>query len=338
MNIGLDIGTYAIKVATAKKMGNTWQIEQLLEMPNPIGGVLVSDLQQRQQLITFLSKAWKDAKLPVSGVRVGLGEPAVVTKIITMPLLSDAELASAIQWQIEQHIPIPLEELQYEYTVLRRAQRQDPQQDMDVFVVGVQKNVVQGMTDLLLQAGIDATDMETDTLALLRLYAGVLAAQNNTALVHLGASSATVILLRQGIVRFIYTFPIAGQLLTRAIERGIGLDNARAEEYKRTYGLLPDQIEGRVRQALLPVMQTLAAEIQKALRFYATQVLNERLDKLYVSGGTMYLPNLLPYLSESLSVEVVPAELQLAEHLRSKEVAKQDSRFSVAVGLAIKGG
>jgi type IV pilus assembly protein PilM len=338
MNIGLDIGTYAIKVATVKKAGNTWQIEQLLEVPNPIGGVLVNDLQQRQQLITFLSQAWKEARLPGRGIRVGLSEAAVVTKIITMPLLSDAELASAIQWQVEQHIPIPLDDMQYEYTVLRRAQRQDPQQDMDVFVVGVQKTVVQGMTDILLQAGIDAVDMETDTLALLRLYNGILSAQDNTALVHMGASSSTVVLLRQGVVRFVYTFPIGGLLLTRAIERGVGLDTQRAEEYKRTYGLLPDQIEGRVRQALLPVVQTLVAEIQKAFRFYSSQILNEKLEKMYVSGGTMYLPNLLPFLSETLSIEVVPAELQVVEHLHSKEAAKQDSRFSVAVGLAMKNG
>jgi type IV pilus assembly protein PilM len=299
---------------------------------------LLNDLQQRQQLIAALSKFWKEAKLPTSNIRVSISEATVVTKVVNMPMLSDAELASAIQWQVEQHIPIPLDEMQYEYTVLRRSERQDPEQNMDVFMIGVKKATVLGVTDLLLQSGIDATDMETDTLAQLRLYGSLLGAQDNTALVHLGASSSVIALIHKGVVRFVFAFPVAGLLFTRSIERSIGLDTQRAEEYKRTYGLIPDQIEGRVRQSLLPVAQSLVAEIQKALRFYATQAVNERLDKVYVSGGSAYLPNLLPFLSEALSLEVVPAEIQSIDTVKNKVAVKQDSRFSVAVGLAMKSG
>jgi type IV pilus assembly protein PilM len=335
-SLGLDIGSYAIKILVGKKSGPGLAVERALEVPNPIGSVLAGDAQQRQKLIDALANTFKEQKLPMSNIRVSLAESMVVTKVVTMPILSEAELASAIQWQVEQHIPIPLEQMDYEYSVLRRSQPKDPIQDMDVLLLGAQKQYVSDLADLLLDAGLDVTAMETDTLAQLRVLALLMPPNENAALLHLGASASSITLLLHGNINFSQAVPTGGVLFSRAIERGVGLDAARAEEYKRTYGLQAQQLEGRVRAALVPIIDSLTAEVQKALRFFSAQHPGENITRVYVSGGSIYLPELLPYLSQALSVELVPVEMGRLEGFTFKEPIAQDSRFVVAAGLLLK--
>lgn len=333
--VGLDIGSYAIKAVVAQRKGDRLAIEMAVEHPNPAGGTLPSDPRLRELLVTELKNFWQKHDLPKRNIRVSLPESALVTKIISMPRLSDAELASAIHWQIEQHIPIPYEELQYEYTVLRRHTAQ-AEQTMDVLVIGVQKQYVQNLADLLLDVGLDVVDIETDTLAQLRCLETKIPVDQNLALLHVGANSSTVAIMNQGVLGFVYSFNVAGFLLTRAIEKGIQLDPARAEEYKRSYGLLPDKVEGKVRQALLPVAQSLVVEVQKSLHYFTSQHPNESIGKLLVHGGSLYLPDLFPFLSENLGIEVLPTNLFELPHLHWPKAIPQDSRFVTAVGLALK--
>ncbi|MCD8526611.1 type IV pilus assembly protein PilM [Candidatus Woesebacteria bacterium] len=334
--VGLDIGSYAIKAVVGKPQKNGAEILQAVEVPNPIGAIYPDNPQKRQQLIDTLVKMFTDYKLPQTNVRVALAEQMVSTKLVTMPLLSEAELASAIQWQVEQHIPIPLEEMEYEYAVLRRSGKDDPTQNMDVLMIGVKKQFVNDFADLLLEANLDVIDMETDTLAQLRVLQFLSPSEENVALFHIGASSSVIALIGKGRVQFVHAVPMAGILFSRAIERGVGLDAMRAEEYKRTYGLLASQLEGRVRNALVPVIDSLVTEIQKALRFFSGQNAGETIQRIFVTGGSLYLPDLLPYLSQAVSVEMVPVELNRIEQLKWSEPVQQDSRFIIATGLAMK--
>jgi type IV pilus assembly protein PilM len=334
-NVGLDIGSYAIKIVVGQKKGDKLHITQAIEQPNPAGSILSTDPRMREVLLQQLKDIWQKNNLPTRNIRVSLPESMVVTKIVNMPKLSDAELASAIHWQIEQHIPIPYEELQYEYLVLRRSDN-DQEQTMDVLIVGVQKQMVQNLADLLLDAGLDVVDLETDTLAQLRCLEPKIPLDQNLVFLHIGATSSTMTILNKGFMSFVYAFPVGGFLFTRAIEKTVLLDPARAEEYKRTYGLLADKVEGKVRSALQPVVQSLAAEVQKALHYFVAQRPGESVTRMYVHGGSQYLPDLFPFLSQNIGVEVLPTRLADLPNLQWTQPVAQDSRFVTAVGLALK--
>lgn len=334
--VGLDIGSYAIKAVVGTPTKNGLEVQRLVEVPNPIGAFAPDSPQKREQLITALKEMFESYDLPKREIRVGISESQVSTKSVTMPLLSDAELSSAIQWQVEQHIPIPLEEMQYEYVVLNRSEKQSAVQNMQVLMVGTRQQVVKNMADILLEANLDITAMETDTLAQLRVAQLMIPANENVVVVNIGASFMTVTVMAQGVIQFVHAAPSAGLLLTRAIERGLGLDSVRAEEYKRAYGLLPDQLEGKMRTTLEPIMQSLVGELQKATRYFLSQNSGQSLQKMYITGGSLYLPDLLPYFSQALSMEQFPIELSNVPNITLQEAVPQDARFVVAAGLAMK--
>lgn len=334
--VGLDIGSYSIKAVVASTQGDHLNVLQAVEVSNPLGALLPDTPQKRDQMIEALKTMFEDNKLPKQGIRLGLAESLVSTKVVRMPLLSDAELASAIQWQVEQHIPIPLDQMQYEYTVLRRSEPKESEPTMDVLMIGSKKQVVESLAELFLDAELGVESLETDSLALLRVVETIQPSPENVAILQIGATSTSMLFVGDGLFRFVHVMPVAGALFTRAIERGVGLEPVRAEEYKRTYGLLPDQLEGKVQAALAPILDSLAAELQKAVRFYNTQHPQSPLQRIFVSGGSLYLPNILPTLSSVLNLELVPLELSTFPAFKFPDSVPQTSRFTVAIGLALK--
>ncbi len=114
----IDIGTYAIKILSGKG-GKRTHISKSVESFNTSGSDNPQNETQRKQLSELLGDLINQNKIPKGSVRLSLPEHLASTQIISIPSLTTSELASAIDWQAEQHIPIPKNELNLEYQVLK---------------------------------------------------------------------------------------------------------------------------------------------------------------------------------------------------------------------------
>ncbi|MFZ5376716.1 MAG: type IV pilus assembly protein PilM [Patescibacteria group bacterium] len=303
--LAIDIGTYSVK-AVAGKPGKNPIISRSIESFNKLGIAVPTDDAHMESMIEMIGNMVSDNKLVLNDVRLSLPESVVSTKLISIPNLSDAELASAIDWQAEQHIPIPKEELALEYKVIFRPARQDKQTPMRVLLVGTRKTVVERYTELFINLGVEPTILETQTLSLLRNLQ-MTPEEPTTLVAHLGASTMNMAIFHQGELQFVSTYPAGGHLLTKALQQIIGLDIEQAEEYKRSYGLNPDQFEGKVRNALLPTTQSFIGEMQKATNYFSTQRPKEAVRRIVMSGGTSQLPGLVEHVASTFGLEVLLA-------------------------------
>ncbi len=303
--LALDIGTYTIK-AIAGTPGLRPNIQRVVEAFNPLGVSYPSDESLMEKLTKELQAIIGDNKLPISDVRLALPESVISTKVISLPALSDAELASAIGWQAEQHIPIPPEELSIEYEVLFRPPKKDKNILMKVLLIGVRKSVIEKYLSVFSQLGIEPSLLETQMLATIRA-AQFDVTDPTTLMVHIGASTMDMALLYQGQLEFVISHVSGGQVLTRSLEQVIGLDSTQAESYKRTYGLDEKQFQGKVRSALLPGVKILINEMQKANRFFTSQHSGESVKRILLSGGSSQLPGLAQYIAQELGTEVLVA-------------------------------
>ncbi len=331
-SLAIDLGTYAIKAVSAKP-GPEPAVVRAVEVFNTAGISLPTDDSQQEKLAKLLEALISDNNLPRTDVRISLPETVVSTKIISLPWLSDAELASAIGWQAEQHIPIPPEELSLEYQVLFRPPRADKATPMRVLLVGVRKSVVERYVILFNIIGIEPSLVETQTLSVIRSLQFT-NQDPTTLLVHMGASTLDMAVMFQGELSFVYTHLNGGQLLTRALEQSIGLDAAQAEQYKRTYGLDESQFQGKVKAALLPALKLLVGEVQKTVRFFTSQHPSDPVQRILLSGGSAQLPGLVQYLTAEVGVEVLVA----APFATAKGAIPESNHpaYSVCMGLLMR--
>ncbi len=301
----IDIGTYSLKAIEAKP-GKNPEVVRVAEIFNTTGLAFPNDDLQAEKMTELIGSFINDHKLQTTDVRLSLPESIVATKVIKMPNLSSAELASAIAWQAEQHIPIPQEELSLEYQVIARPDKKDPEQNMLVLLVGTRKQLVERYANMFLNLGIEPKLMETQILSVIRALDFVYD-DPPTLVAHFGASTMNMAIVKQTRVEVVFNYQNGGAILSKTLEQKLSLNPSQAEEYKRKFGLMPDQFQGKIQQALLPTINLFVEQIQKATRFYNSQHGQEPVQRVVLSGGAAQLPGLVEYLGQSLNMEVLLA-------------------------------
>ena len=114
-------------------------------------------------------------------------------------------------------------------------------------------------------AGLNPIAVETELIALTR---GLAPTDKTSLIMDLGANSTDIAIARNSMLVFSRSIPIAGEAFTRSVSQGLGLSAPQAEEYKKTYGLVTTQLEGKVKAALDPVLRLVVDEVKKAINFY----------------------------------------------------------------------
>ncbi len=328
----IDIGTYAVKVITADPEA-TPNVIKTVETRNTVGVAVPTDDLQTEKLSELVNNIIFDNKLPHTDVRLSMPESVISSKVITIPPLTDAELASAIGWQAEQHIPIPKEELSLQYKVLHRPDKNNKQDSMRVLLTGTRKAIVERYITLFTNMGVEPTFMETQMLSILRSLA-IGPEEPPTMIVNLGATNMDIMVVANGEVQFIFSHAGVGDLLTKTIQQTLNLDIQQAEQYKRQYGLLADQMDGKVRQVILPTINNLVSEMQKAVRYFDNQAPQTALQRIVLTGGSTQLPGITAHFQEALSMEILLADPFAAA--TGATPAENHQVYAVCMGLLMR--
>jgi type IV pilus assembly protein PilM len=283
----------------------------------------------------IVKKLHSEAGVSSADVVISIPEPLVFTRTIKFPLLTDAEIASAVKWESEQYIPIPVNEAVIQHTVLARNEKASPPEVL-VLLVAAPKVVVEKYMKVVEFAGLNPIAVETELLALSRSLAPP---DKTVLLVDLGASSTNIAITKQGLLSFSRSVAIAGDAFTRAVSQGLGVTAEQAEEYKKTYGLTAVQLEGKVKGALDPVLALVADEIKKAVSYYLTEEKGEPPDALIITGGTSAVPEIISTMTKLTGIEVLagnPFAKIKVDAGTAQKLAPYAPLYSVAVGLAMR--
>lgn len=334
--VGLDIGTKTIKIVELEKSNNSFA----LSASGIVGfnSESVEKLSTDAELSAFaqiIKRLHKEAGVSSQDVVVSIPEQSAFTRTVSFPLLTDAEIASAVKWELEQYIPIPANEAISQHIILERNEKSTPPTVL-VLLVAAPKVVVGKYTRVVQMAGLNPVAVETELVALTRALAPV---DKTVLLVDLGANSTDIAIASKSLLSFSRSIPIAGEAFTRAVSQGLGVTGVQAEEYKKTYGLTASQLEGKVKNALDPVLRLIVDEIKKAVSFYQTEQKGEAPTAIVVSGGTSGMPQIITALTELLGIEVsiaTPFAKVQVDADTAKKLAPYAPLYSVAVGLAMR--
>lgn len=332
--VGIDIGSKSIKVIELNKSGSSW----VLKSSGAVGYSgnspdKAQDDKEIEQVADILKKVVTQISVSSKDVNIALPESLVFTRVIKFPLLSEEEVAAAVKWEAEQYIPIPVNEAVVQYTILERSETHS---QTSVLLVAAPKNIVERYVKVIRLAGLTPVSAETELTALSRAMSPD---QGLSMLLDIGSSATDMSVVKNGKVVFTRSIPVAGDAFTRAVSQGLGISAQQAEEYKKTYGMQENQLEGKVRNSLEPVFKMVIDEIKKAIHFYQTEEKGDQPSSVVITGGASVMPGIVTYLTNGLGIETVLgdpfAKLSLdPETLKS--IAPYSSIYGTAVGLAMR--
>jgi type IV pilus assembly protein PilM len=332
-HFGLDISTSTIKVAEAKATKEGFELLAFGEIKTP-APLQSSSPQDAAIIAKALRQLVSDSKVRSRDVYISIPESQAYTRVIQLPVLKDDELESAVKFESEQYIPVPLEEVYLEHQVLYSPPAGISDAKMDVLLVAAKKGAVERLVKIVQMAEFTPLVVETALLAAMRSLKGQLG--DYSLLVDIGNSSTDIAILQKGNVKQMSSLPTAGEALTRSITQTLSLSEQQAKQYKHVYGLSEDQLEGKIAQAMKEPLTHIVNHIVKNIRFAKSIDSEGRVDQIVLSGGTSLLPNLTYYLVDQLNLEVNlanPLQNCLNRNL-PQQLVSSAPRFATVIGLA----
>jgi type IV pilus assembly protein PilM len=157
------------------------------------------------------------------------------------------------------------------------------------------------------------------------------------ALVDMGASATSVIILHD--LKTIYTRDQAfgGKQLTEEIMRHYGMSFEEAGKAKKA-GSLPENYEGEV---LAHFLTDMAQQIDRSLQFFFSAASQfSTIDQIVLAGGCAHIGNVDTSIQERLQIPTVVAKpfagMSVSSKAKPANLAKEEASLLIACGLAYR--
>ena len=338
--IGIDLGKHSFRAVELDRKKDELSLLNLGTYQNPRLNLDSNMKEDIEIYSSALRDFFSEVGFDTSSVVASLNESYVYMRNIKLPTMSDKELKSTIQFEAEQYIPLPLSEVSLSYQVLDQDFTEKGK--VNVQLVAAKKTVLEKYVQIVKGARLTPKAIEPETLALGRALGDTQTNPNGSLILDIGFSRTLIVISYGGFVRFTRSVLIGGDVLTKSIQQGLNLDNAQADEYKKIYGMDPNQVDGKIFDVLKPVIDNIIIEVKRASLFFTNHNPSANIKRVILSGGTAQMPGLLLYMAKNIDLEVELANSFKNLHISPKLVTQKNTIqdqsliYSTAVGLALK--
>jgi type IV pilus assembly protein PilM len=337
--VGLDIGSSAVKAVELKAAGRGYRVAMYGSEPLPPDSIVDGAIIDGAAVADAIRRLFDGRGIRTKDVAASLSGNAVIVKKITLPTMTEAELAESIYWEAEQYIPFDIQDVNLDYQVLDGAD--GGKGTMDVLLVAAKKEKIADYTGVIAQAGRTAVIVDVDAFALQNAYEVNYGIEPAAVIVLLnaGASATNVNILSGEQSVFTRDVSIGGNAYTEALQRELSVPYEVADQLKR--GETVDGVSfEEARPVLRAVTENVMLEIQKTFDFFKATASSDRIDRLVVSGGASRAEGFTEILAERFGAPVEAFDPFRRVAFDPRRVpgnpAEIAATAAVAVGLALR--
>ncbi len=343
--VGLDIGSSAVKAVELKPAGKSYKVTGFGTEALPPDSIVDGAIIDGAAVADAIRRLFDTYHIKTKDVAASLSGNAVIVKKISLPIMSDAELAESIYWEAEQYIPFDIQDVNLDYQILDRGDAASGKGTMEVLLVAAKKEKIADYTGVIAQAGRTAVVVDVDAFALQNAYEVNYGIEPNAVVVLLnaGASATNINILQGDQSVFTRDISIGGNAYTEALQRELNLPFETADALKR--GLPVDGVTyDDARPVLRAVTENVMLEIQKTFDFFKATATSDKIDRIVVSGGASRAEGFTEMLADRFEAPVEIFDPFKRVVFDAKKFANAGAAadvapiVAVAVGLALRRG
>jgi type IV pilus assembly protein PilM len=252
------------------------------------------------------------------------------------------ELDSALRFQVQEFIPIPIEDAILDFDIIEEFMTADEERMLTVLLVAAHKDMVQSFLEVLKSAGLTASAIDLKAFAIPRSLVpiGVLQAgyeeSEAICLINVGAGMTNVTILKDNIPRFARFLLRGGDDFVRALVNRLDMEWEEADALRRG-----KQVNEEADKILQQEIFNFVGEIRRSIDYYIAQTQERTFSKVVLSGSGSATLNLTQEMNKGLRLPVeVGRPFQNVQLGRlpytAEELAEIEPSVAVSVGLALR--
>ncbi len=301
--LGLDIGSSQTKIVElsagkSKKLIN-YGISKVLP-----DAIVEGEIIDREAVLDSIRTLMETRGFSTKDVVLGIAGRDVIIKRITMDRMSEADTREQIKWEAEQYVPFDTNEVTLDFDVVNPSFGENQQ---EVILVAAKNELINNLTGLLKDLNLTPVIIDTTAFAVQHAYEYnyEVAGDEIVCLIHVGAGM-TVINVVKGrsslSARDVY-YGVNAYISKLQKEVGFNYeDAANAAKGAVPVGVSQDSIQG----VFESFVSDLGTHIERSLQFLSTVTGEEKVSRMYTSGGGSSIPSLSDYLKRRFGIPVEP--------------------------------
>ncbi|NVN89875.1 MAG: type IV pilus assembly protein PilM [Desulfuromonadales bacterium] len=336
--VGIDIGSSSIKLVQLKEHKGGYQLINAGIMPLPPEAIVDNTLMDSSSIVDAINNLISSLGVKIKGVACSISGNSVIIRKISLPAMSVDELEDQISWEAEQYIPFDINDVNIDFQILS-PDNIDPSK-MNVLLVASKKDIINDYVTVFNEAGLQLSVVDVDSFAVQNAFEinHDINSDEVLALVNIGAGIMNINVVKDGLTLFTRDVQMGGNLYTEDIQKQLGVSGAEAESLKM---LAHETRSDTLADVISKVNDTITQEIRRSLDFYNSTANDDRVTKIFVSGGCSKMYNLVYTITEKLALPVEfinPfAKLQYSEKDFDPDYLQEiGPLMAVPVGLAIR--
>lgn len=294
----IDFGEKDIKIVDLKKTGDKYEIKYIGKI-NLVDNFYNSDLEKTvEEQAEEIRKMIEILGIEKKNVVVSINNNLAYHQIIEMPLLKEKELISAIRYQADQFIPMPIDEVNIDLEIIKENQQD---KKILILVAAASKKIIQKIQETIEFSGFTVNSIETNLSSFSRLinffskeicdYYKI----NDLFLVDFQNSFSTFSYFEEKdlIIKKNHSVAFGYDLFLKDIIVNLDLSKEKIFDFLKTYKIDQDS-SYPIEKIVLPIVREFALEIQRFISFKKPSI-------IFFSGEIINFPELI-----SLVKKVIP--------------------------------
>jgi type IV pilus assembly protein PilM len=294
----LDIGEKYTKVVDASKKNDLIEVSSIgrIETVSTFYTADVEKIVEEQS--AAISQLVSSVKVSKKNVNVVIPGSFTYSQILTMPLLNEKELISAIKYQADRFIPMPIEETNIDLEVIEEYKEE---KKILILIVAAPKKLIEKVQNAVELAGLIPEAVENELSASARFVNGFgknLAAKS-TIIANFGLNSTNLSYFENDgqTVKESHSFAIGYQLFLKEIQINTDSDAKKGAEILQTFDM-KSKSSYPVDVIASPLIKEFGNELK---RFMA----NKKVDVIYIFNQVYLFPALVGFMNAEVAIKTL---------------------------------
>ena len=335
--VGIDVGMFSTKVVQLRYEAERAILESYGELLNERYFKSVTSAgsgflrYEDADLVTLIKDVLTESNINAHDAIFSIPAASSFVVKITLPKITPKEVETAVPFEARKYIPIPISEVILDWDVMPGKN----EKETEVLLVALPRQIVEKYQRVAAAAGLNVKALEVETFSLVRSLIG----HDSTpqAIINFGYRTTTLAIVDERKLRTSHNFDRGSLELTKALERGLGVNFERAEQTKRDIGLGERIEEKEISSIMMPLLTTLLGEIERVIDVYNRRA-PRKIQKIILTGGGSQLKGMVELMATTFGIESArgnPFGRIVSPPFMQPILREIGPYFSVATGLAL---
>lgn len=166
--IFMDLGSSYIKFAVGKENGERSVVDKIFKLEAPRNTVSDGEISDKIRLTTMIQNALLNAVIKAKEANVTSNSTLIINREIVVPKAEESELGTLIEYEIQQYLPINMNDYIVQYHVLEEFKSENVNK-LRVLVVTYPKRMAKQYYDLALNSKLKPNALDVNYNAIKKL-------------------------------------------------------------------------------------------------------------------------------------------------------------------------